>query len=211
MRNWKSMPVRGEPTVALVIASYLDGADASRRVMQLGSLIYSLAAQTWPRWQAVVVHDGPAGAERAQNLLAKIGDSRVRFWASTARQGDWGHRQRQPQAALADTSYVGFANDDAWFAPVYLEALLSALTVQRKRFAYCDCVHSHRLWQPLGTTIARRKIDVGGWLACRKLVASTPWTDFGFAGDWSYVAALTRACGKAAIAAKVPHCLYVHN
>ena len=58
IRMWKSRPVRGEPRVSLVVASYLG--DDPRRTDALMCLLYSLKAQTYPRWEAVVVHDGPA-------------------------------------------------------------------------------------------------------------------------------------------------------
>lgn len=76
-------------------------------------------------------------------------------------------------------------------------------------FVYCNMVHSHKLWQPMKTEMKRGKIDVGCWMASKELVQSVQWTDFTFAGDWSFIHKLHKSAeGRHA---KVDGYLYVHN
>ena len=59
------------------------------------------------------------------------------------------------------------------------------------------------------TEIRRGKIDVGCWMASKDLIKAVQWTDFTFAGDWSFINNLNKTAeGRHA---KVDSYLYVHN
>lgn len=210
MKNWKTLPVKGTPLVSLAIACYLDGPDRERRRHQLTGLAASLAAQTWANWEAVIVHDGTGDGSSLAGEIARY-DARLSVWATPERKQQYGHPWRH-RAIREHTrgEYVGFANDDAWFAPVFFEALLSRLTTTKARLAHCDLIHSHGLWKLLSTEPRRGRLDVGGWLAARDVVLGTPWTSYEFHGDGLYINALATKLGRARIA-KVPNVLYVHN
>lgn len=206
MRYWKPRTIPGDPVVTLAIASYLN--DDPRRVDALFCLLYSLKAQTYPNWRAVVVHDGPFTAPfQAYGRLMAF-DERVRIVKTADRLRQAGHPHRRTYALEGPGEFVGFANDDVYYCPVYFEWLLSELATHDADLAHCDMVHSHKMWRPLATRPVRGHIDVGGFLARRSLVESTPWTDFSFNGDGAYVEALVR---KARKVVKVPAVLYVHN
>jgi hypothetical protein len=91
---------------------------------------------------------------------------------------------------------------------VYFEWLLHLLTTQPADFAYCDMVHSHEQWTFFRTTPRMSGLDLGGWLARADLVKATPWRDFGFAGDGTFIEDLV---ARAPRLAHAPACLFVHN
>lgn len=211
MRYWKPRPIPGNPRVTIVVASYLN--DDPRRLAALQCLLASLNAQTYPNWSAIVVHDGPllpAVAARVTPMLAAVHPARIVLSATAERVQQFGHPHRHAIACQVPAEFVGFANDDGYYAPVYLEWLLSRLCDPERPcdLAHCDLVHSHRLWREFVTAPVAGKIDVGCFLARTDLVRRTPWTDHSFRGDGIYVEALAR---NARGVARVDKLLYVHN
>lgn len=204
IRMWKGKRVTGDPKVSLVVASYLHG-DA-RRVHALACLLHSLLAQTYRNWEALVVHDGPYPP--LPDFLLNLDIARIRFLETPERKGAYGHPWRRWGIDQTLGQYVGLSNDDNYYAPVYFEWMLSELQAKKADLVYCDMVHSHRRWGVITAKPARGFIDVGNWLAAAPLAKSTPWTDTGFAGDWTYFQALQQ---KARQLAKVSAPLFVHN
>jgi hypothetical protein len=205
MRYWTPRKVPGKPRVSLVVASYLN--DEPRRRASLLCLIQSLRAQTYANWDATVVHDGPLVGQTADEFRAA--DPRVVFAETAERVGKFGHPHRHKYACAAQGEFVGFANDDSYYAPVYFEWLLAELASRKLDLAYCDMVHSHQRWRAFHTGPVRGRIDIGCFLARRSLVAITPWKDHSFRGDGIYFEALAKRAAKKV--AKVPALLYVHN
>lgn len=206
MRYWKKKEIPSNINLAISIACYLT--EDPRRKSSLASLLWCLCAQTFPRWQAVIVHDGPWPENWSPKDLG-ITDPRFIF-VSRPRKQQHGHPHRR-EALLAhtqSTTHVAFMNDDGWYAPVYFEAMLHTAVVHDAGLVFCDMVHSHKLWQPIQGAPKHGKIDVGSFIAKRNLVEKTPWNDYGFSGDWSYFEALLKTGAKAI---RVPHVLFVHN
>lgn len=212
MRYWKPKTIPGNPHVTIVIASYLN--DDRRRIDSLQCLLASLMAQTYPHWSAVVVHDGPIDAGRlplVSKKLESVSSVRISLVQGSRRVQQFGHPYRRDMAARAFGDVIGFANDDGYYAPVYLEWLLSALTDPADNgqvgLVHCDMVHSHQFWKGFPTEPRRGKIDIGCFLVKKTLVQQTPWTDFSFNGDGKYVEALVAKTRTRHVAAQ----LYVHN
>lgn len=210
MRYWNKQPhpIVGAPVVGLAVATY-------HQTACLTCLLASLQAQTYRHFRVAVVHDGPMpenafrsyldGRARKQN---EIDDARF-VLADVPHRGVFGHNCRVAGwAMLQDCTYLGSTNGDNYYAPVYLEAMVHALQSQKADLAYCNVVHSHKLWHPMDTKLERGQIDVGCWLAKAELVRATFWEDFTFAGDWSFLAAMLAKKPKVA---KVKHYLMVHN
>lgn len=206
MRYWKPRKITGAPRVSLVVASWLG---EPRRLDTLFSLLYSLRAQTYPHWNAVVVHDGPAPDEARTEFSRVLCHDleRITLAETATRLGRFGHPHRHDWACRQPGRYVGFCNDDGWYAPTYLEWLVAELQSSGAGLVHCDLVHSHKLWREFPTAPIAGRIDVGCFLAEKSLVASTPWTDHSFRGDGLYVEALARK----AKTARVRAALYVHN
>lgn len=200
MRYWKSKKLPYQPLVSLVVAAYVIDRESQAK---LDTFVNCIRAQTYPRWELIVVHDGP-GLHR--NRIAW--EPPVRYFETPERKKQFGHPWRKWGAEKATGDYIGFTNFDNYYIPIYFEALLDALVSQNADLAYCNCVHSHLLWKPMKTKLDRGKIDLGCWIAKAELVKATPWRDFGFAGDWHFLADLLARSGKVA---KVDGYLLVHN
>jgi glycosyltransferase involved in cell wall biosynthesis len=196
------------PTVSLVVTSYLN--DDARRLDALLCLLYSVRAQTYRHWEVVVVHDGPVADPKVRAEVGRLDDPArpVRLIEPAARKGHFGHPYRLLGAGHARGDYVGLTNDDNYYAPVYFEWMVSAMQAKRARLAYCPMAHSHRQWAVIQPRPARGHVDVGNWLAAADLVKTTPWTDLGFAGDWTFFAAMLARGAKPVL---VPGVLFVHN
>lgn len=209
MRYWKPRVISGN-TVGIVITSYLG--DDPRRVSSLMCLLWALKAQTYPHWVAKIAHDGPLDPQLKKCFLEV--DSRVSV-VEFDRLKHHGHPHRRV-AALSDTwcdvrekpTWILMTNDDNYYAPAFLEWLVSEGEAQRSDIVYCNMVHSHKLWAPFRTELSRGKIDIGSFLVRRTLVEKVPWTDFSFSGDGAYVEALAVQAKRTT---KIEATLFTHN
>jgi glycosyltransferase involved in cell wall biosynthesis len=196
---WKPLPIVGTPKVSLAIATY-------RQPDPLACLLYSLKAQSYDHWEAIVVHDGPGPEARA--VVDHIADARIRLIETPERKGQYGHPWRQLGIEACTGDYIGLSNGDNYYAPVYFEWLLHVLTTRHGDFAYCDLVHSHERWAYFPTTPRKSGLDLGAWIAKAALVRATPWRDMSFAGDGTFIEDLV---ARARAVIHVPACLFVHN
>lgn len=205
MRYWKPREIVGKPLVGIAIASYLNN-DWDRRHAALCCLLYSLLAQTYQNWTALVVHDGPV--VKPPNLP---NDPRIVFETTPLRAQQFGHPHRE--AALAKlrsdgAEWLGLSNDDNYYVPVYLEWMLSEAQRSKAEFVYCDAVHSHKQWSVLAAELRRGKIDLGHFLANKRLTQSIAFDKYTFAGDWDYISRLQAVARRKV---KVTGTLFVHN
>lgn len=206
MRYWKLKSLNNDHKVGMVVATY-------NQTDCLQSLLACLKTQTWKNFIILVSHDGPASHEVRQAFKSVAGtDSRFVFQETATRQNKFGHERRYPGFQyLIDKGcdMLCTTNGDCWYAPNYFESMLYQMQKDNTKFVYCNMVHSHKLWQPMKTDMKRGKIDVGCWMAAKELVQSIQWTDFTFAGDWSFIHKLHKSAeGRHA---KVDSYLYVHN
>lgn len=127
-----------EPLVSVRIASY------SKTDELMDSAIASVLAQTYQRFEVIVVNDGPN--ERTRAAIAKLGDPRVHyeeFPTRTAYPTDeharWmvaGARGMNHAASLATGEWIAPLDDDDSFTPDHLEKLLALAQAQRVELAY---------------------------------------------------------------------------
>src|SRR4051794_33816153 len=103
IRGWTPLAVPGAPRVSIVVATY-EQAD------ELACLIYSLKAQTYDNWEAVLVHDGPA--ESARRVVDVVADPRIRLIETPERRGQFGHPWRRTGIDQATGDYIGLSNGD---------------------------------------------------------------------------------------------------
>jgi hypothetical protein len=206
MRYWKLKSISNNYKVGMVVATY-DQTDC------LQSLLASLKTQTWRNFKILVSHDGPASPEVKSAFKAVAGnDDRFVLKETETRQNKFGHERRYPgfQELIADgADYLCTTNGDCWYTPNYFESMLYQMQKDNMQFSYCNMIHSHKLWQPMKTEMRRGKIDVGCWMASKELIQQIQWTDYSFAGDWSFIHKLHKVAeGRHA---KVDGYLYVHN
>lgn len=197
--RWEPRAVPGNPKVSLAVAAY-------RSPDSLCGLIYALRCQTYPNWEAIIVHDGPGAEVRA--AVERIGEPRVRLIETDERRGSYGHPWRRFGIEHCTGDFIGLSNDDNYYAPTYFEWMLHQMAEEKADFAYCNMVHSHQQWAYFPTRPKRGCIDLGAWLGRRELVLATPWPGDDFNADGDFIEALAR---KARRVTHVEGCLFVHN
>src|SRR4051812_42743942 len=84
----------------------------------LACLPYSIRAQTYPYWEAVV-HDGPGPP--ARGVVKRLGDPRVRLVETADRKGSYGHPWRELGVRACAGDDIGLINGDDDSAPVFFE------------------------------------------------------------------------------------------
>ncbi len=207
MRFWKSRHFEKRPLVTMQVATFLN--DEPRRMAALRVLVSCFQAQTYPHWEVLLTHDGPVADTARAEWTALGQDKRIRLIETPERKLAFGHPWRLWSLVNhANGAVFGFTNDDNYYAPVYLEWMMHELISRKADMVYCDMVHSHKQWKALNTRPTYRHLDLGGFLVRAELARSTPWVDFSFKGDGTYINALA---AKAKRAVKVPALLFVHN
>lgn len=212
MRYWKAKRVAGEPRVGVGVASYLNG--DTRRQAAIRSLVASFQAQTYLHWRMMIYHDGPLDRNIRLEWDQQIHDNRVVIVEAPERRMKFGHpwRQKAIDNLTASNQWLLLTNDDNWYAPVFLEWLLSAATTAPKpgcQFVYCDMVHSHKMWKPMTTLPKYKHLDLGGFLVSSQIAKRIPFDKTGFNADGDWIDRLSKEAGSRII--KVPATLYVHN
>lgn len=106
-----------QPHVSVVIPAY-------NAAQTLGQTLDALLAQTYPRWEAIVVDDGSSDATAELAARFAAADSRVRVLRQ-ANQGPPG--ARNAGLALASAPWLLCLDADDWLAPTFLARLTGAL------------------------------------------------------------------------------------
>lgn len=212
MRYWKQKHVKGEPTVGIGVAAYING--DKRRQAALKSLVASFQAQTYARWKLMIYHDGPLERGLEIGKIIDLSDHRINWVETAERRQKFGHpwRQKAIDALCSTCHWLLLTNDDNWYAPVFLEWLLAVATNKPKPgcvFAYCDCVHSHKLWKNMITQPRYKHLDLGGFLVHSGIAKRVPFDKFEFNGDGDWINRLVKEAGQRVV--KVSATLYVHN
>ena len=145
-------------------------------------------------------------------LNAIDGDYRFEIYASGSRNNKFGHELRQVGFDMtkdAGCNWICTMNGDCWYAPTYLEWMLSQATQEKANFVFSNLVHSHKLWKPMRSELERGSIDAGNWIAHTNLVGDTEWDSNDFAADWDFISKLKNKPNFKP--AKVDGYIYVHN
>lgn len=212
MRFWKKRPIDGDPLVGIAIASYQPNL-RDRRSAAFRALLSSLAAQTYTRFRVEVTHDGPP-ANGLTHLVEEAGvGANIEIWCAKKRHGEHGHPHRQgaiERLLAKGCDWILLTNDDNYYVPVFLEAMLTVGTrAPKPRLVHSDMLHSHRNWAVMATRPKAGAIDLGSCLAHRSLVERVRFADLSFRGDGIWIEKLAKeARGKIG---KVPLPLFVHN
>jgi hypothetical protein len=207
VRYWhrKKIKIKGEPLVSFLIAAYVD---SERICSALACLLYSLKAQTWPHWHALVVHDGPADKATRRFVSGLTEDPRIAMAETPERKGHFGHPWRQWALDHAPGEFITLTNQDNYYAPVFAEACVNEFVNKGADFVYCNFVHSHRDWQHFEASPRKSRLDLGAFMVRSELAKSVPFDDHSFSGDGAYIDKLVARAGKVT---KLKHDLFVHN
>jgi len=192
----------------MLVSCYLKG---NNRADNLLSLLYAFRAQTFRDWEVVVVHDGPGDEEldAVKRLLPP--DERFRFYSTPTWAGRWGHPNREWGLSLTTGSLIGLANDDGWYAPVYLEQMVRIFNAGAD-YVYCNMLHNARAYQVLDSNLKINEIDMGNWMSRRAFVLAAPWRDFSYTGDGVFaIDVATAVYGAGGHIEKLTDVLFAHN
>jgi GT2 family glycosyltransferase len=203
--GWPRLSLAARPLVSIIVSAY-------QRPRQLRICLASLLAQSYENLELIVVHDGPDdGTVRAAVQLAVNGGAaRVQFVETPERKNDWGNSSKEYGAhEFARGEWIGYANDDNYYTPLYVETLIATAEDTGAGFVYSDFVHSHRGWGVLDVRPELCRIDVSGWLARREAVLAAPWpaNKADPVADGHHVVAIAAQTTEA----KAPGVLWVHN
>jgi len=104
------------------------------RPVLLARTLRSLAAQTYPHFQVIVVDDSAKYIPPYQELAALQGR-----YTYVIRSGDSGPAHSRNKAmALADSPYVMFLDDDDTLAPDHLQAMANRIQGSNPALLFCD-------------------------------------------------------------------------
>lgn len=169
--GWKSrvteIPTPGNK-VSIIMAAY-------ERPASLRASLAAILAQSWADWELFVMHDGPA-SDAIRRVVQAAGDSRVQLVESGERVGSHGnHHRHHAEVALASGDWVLHTNDDNYYVPAFLEAMLYEAAQAHAELVYCNFVSSHYSWRPIDAKLKVSHIDYGAFLARRELAHRVPW------------------------------------
>jgi glycosyltransferase involved in cell wall biosynthesis len=208
VRYWKSRSIPGEPSVSVVVAAYTVG--QPRLQDALMAFLYSLRAQTYPRWEALVLHDGPGSG--MVDRVAGVGDGRISFVETQERREKFGHPWRQRGIDEAKGDWLVLTNADNYYAPVFLEWLLHTGVTTVSPMVHCDLVHSHRNWSVMSSAPYRGCLDLGAVMVRSDLARRVPFDNHEFHGDGVWIDGLrTLVEGEGGEVRKVSAALLTHN
>ncbi len=118
-------PVQSSPLVSVVIPLYNQG-------QFLKEAVYSVLAQTQPRWEMIIVNDGSTddSLQQAQKILAEVSDPRIKL-VSHENQGKGKTRNRGVKETSAP--FVCILDADDMLAPQYFSTVLSIFEKDKEK------------------------------------------------------------------------------
>lgn len=189
-RFWQTRDIQGSPKISMVIAAYGDPDP-------LGCLLYALRCQTYKNWEAVICHDGLECWEVEHLVYQHFTDPRIKLHRLD-HKGQYGHPHRQYGIEQATGDYICLSNQDNYYVPVFFEAMLHTAVTEQADFVYCPLIHDYfdYAYYPSRCHGGAGGCDLANWIAKADVVKATPWTDYGFNGDETFINALLAKCRK---------------
>lgn len=175
---------------------------------ELRSMLASLVAQTDEDWSAHVIVDNNTPMV-ASDILAEIGDKRIRCTYMDKRYNDWGHTLREYGKQASPATYIVMSGDDNYYTPNFVQELKEAAKDGLPEFIYWDMIHSHYGYTFFKTSPYLNQIDIGAF-ATRADYAKQIKLKTSYAADGEYVQEFKQKFPSANMV-KINKVLYVHN
>jgi glycosyltransferase involved in cell wall biosynthesis len=188
-RFWQTRDIPGNPKISMVIAAYGDPDP-------LGCLLYALKCQTYKNWEALVIYDDEVIPDETKELvLGQLWDDRIKLWGRP-HKGQYGHCHREYGIQQATGDYICLTNHDNYYVPVFFEAMLHTAVSKQADFVYCPFIHDYfdYAFYPSRCHGGAGGCDLANWIAKADVMKATPWTDYGFNGDETFINALLAKC-----------------
>jgi glycosyltransferase involved in cell wall biosynthesis len=105
---------------------------------ELAKACESVAAQTYPNLEHIVVTDGPQYVEEVSGVLAtaKATPTRCNLPHNTGGEGYYGHRIIAGFSKLINADYITVLDEDNWIEPNHVETLVKTLEKHSLDFSY---------------------------------------------------------------------------
>jgi|688.fasta_scaffold83839_4 hypothetical protein len=199
------------PLLEIVVVSY-------KRVPQLQTLIYSLIAQTNKDFSIHVIHDGKD--LRTRQAIREIKKQNpaltIKYTETDSRFNDYGHTLRSIGLRESIADYTLLTNDDNYYAPIFIEEMVSNAMLFQSDVVFCDMVHNHifnDLPNPVGYQVLisepiMNRIDMGCFIFKTRIGQDVGFNSRAFEADWDFFQSLLDAGAKYS---KVEKVLFVHN
>lgn len=186
---------------------------AYNRPIQLRILIDCFLIQTNPQWELNIIHDGPAG-DRICEIIADYKDSRIKFFNSQKRLGNYGHpnrRQVLEKLACDPNDFILMTNDDNYYVPVFVEYMLNHAT-RLVGIVSCNTIHSHFQYRIHESRLVESGIDMGAFIVRAQIakIVGFRYEDFSADGKYAEECANTARAYKLEIV-HIPKAIFVHN
>ena len=185
---------------------------AYKRPQAILILINSLLVQTSKDFTLTIYHDGlNAEMKRVLKPYTDKYADQISLKFTKKRFNDWGHTLRGIAIDEAESPYLLITNDDNYYCPTFVEAMLSQLAAKDADVAICDMLHSHYDYKKYFRTYPKAgSIDIGAIIAKTELAKSVGWRDKSFGGDGTYCEDLLYSKAGTKVV-KINQTLFVHN
>jgi GT2 family glycosyltransferase len=126
------------PKVSFVVSAF-------NRPVELKLCLLSLALQTDPNWEIIVVDNSDDDHKATRNSLTYSGINRYIRTTNDTRISGAPHehslyRATEMGVAAAKGKWLCFPNDDSYYCPWFLERMLGAAKANSWELVYCDLV-----------------------------------------------------------------------
>lgn len=181
-------------------------------------IVSSLLLQTHKNWNLLLIHDGK-NTTGLEKMIEDIGDSRIEYYETEKRYGNWGHSIRQlalkaikNRSMSHDSDFIVITNQDNYHVPVFCEFMLRGFKDPNIVASYCSqMVHSYIQWGVINCSMALGSVDCAGVMIKKEVACDVGWNDItGHSSDWTYFSEVMKKYGKGNFA-KVDGCLLIHN
>lgn len=192
--------------IKILVSSYLNN-PYENRINTLYCLIYSLLAQTYKNFEIIIHHDGPVEDITLKQKFENI-DPRISFIETEERKNNWGFDIRYKLAIEDnDCEYILFTNDDNYYMPVFLQSVMDVFNTIETELCYCNLIHNDINYNIIDTLPKVGHIDLGCFVASKRLIKETPWEYNHREADGVYFQELY----KKTHSIKISNILFVHN
>jgi len=175
-------------------------------------IISSMLGQTHENWELLLIHDGP-NETYLKRVVDSMADSRVKYWETKRKSGNWGHKMRSEEIQKLPTNgYVLITNADNYHVPAYLEKMLQGFNSEKIVATYCSkMVHSYIGWGVIDCRLERGYIDCAGVLIRNDVAKRVGWKDIeSHSADWFFFNDIAKVYGASSFN-RVEGCLLIHN
>lgn len=124
--------------------------------------------QTHKNWELILIHDGP-DKYGIQQIVDQCNDSRIVFFETELRAGNWGHSIRRDvlnelkEGKYSPSEFVVITNADNYHVPVYLEYMIKGFTSPQVVATYCShMVHSYLAFGVITCKMIQGYVDMAG-------------------------------------------------